>query len=253
MRAAAPDTASDAESAAGSDGDDGSWTRIHLWSASLRLQHWLNVTLIFVLSCTGYYLMDPFFGPTAHDGLPTGYLMGWVRLIHMTAGFCWLLVGLARVVSAVASRDRYLHWRTLWPIKSKADLRNLGRVIAHYLFLRRKEPLYLGHNPLQQLTYTAVYALCAVQMATGLVLFGLSEQSSPFWRLVSTPVHWFGIAPVRLFHALVMFVVWAFVVLHIYLAVRADTLERHGGVSAMINGGVWLRRGSRPTDAPPIE
>jgi Ni,Fe-hydrogenase I cytochrome b subunit len=43
---------------------------------------------------------------------------------------------------------------------------------------------------------------------------------------------------------------WAFLMLHIYLAVRADTIERHGGLSAMISGGVWLRRGSHPVDDP---
>lgn len=234
------------------DSEDDSWVRIDLWTVSLRYQHWLNVILIFVLSCTGYYIMDPFFGPTARDGEPTGYLMGWVRLIHVTAGFAWLLVGATRLVSAFSSRDGYLRWQTMWPLKSRADLRHLGEVIKHYAFIKRDAPLYLAHNPLQQLSYTALYIGASAQMATGSVLYGLSHQSSAFWALVSTPVHWFGIAPVRLVHAMLMFVLWAFTVIHIYLAVRADSLERHSGVSSMINGGVWLRRGSKPVDAPEV-
>jgi len=230
----------------------GAWARVNVWSVSLRYQHWINVAMVFILSCSGYYIMDPFFGPTSRDGVPTGFLMGWIRLIHFTGAFIWLVVGATRIFSAFTSRDRYLRWPTMWPLKSKQDVRNLGKVIKHYAFISEEAPLYLAHNPLQQLTYTALYVACAVQMATGFMLYGLYHQDAAFWVFVSTPLHWFGIANVRLFHAMVMFGLWAFVIAHVYLAVRADSLERHGGLSAMINGGVWLHRGARPVDAPEI-
>lgn len=231
---------------------EGEYIRFDLWSISLRYQHWLNVVMIFVLSCTGYFIMDPFFGPVAHEGAQPGYLMGWVRFIHFTAAFIWLVVGATRIVSAFTSRDKHLRWPTLWPIKSRRDLRNLGETVGHYAFVRAEAPLYLAHNPLQQLAYTTLYVAGGVQMLTGFTLYGLYHQSNPFWALVSTPVHWFGIAPVRMFHACMMFLLWAFAIMHIYLAVRADSLERHGGVSAMLNGGVWVRRGTRFEDAPDV-
>lgn len=230
----------------------GSWARVNLWSVSVRYQHWLNVAVVFILSCTGYYIMDPFFGPVSRAGEPTGYLMGWMRLIHFSAAFVWLVIGATRLVLAFTSRDRYLRWPTLWPLKSREDVRNLGEVLGHYAFIKKDAPLYLAHNPLQQLAYTGLYLACAIQMATGFVLYGMSHQDNPVWQLVSTPIHWFGIAPIRLFHACVMFGLWAFVIMHVYLAVRADSLERHGGISAMLNGGVWVRRGSKPVDAPEI-
>lgn len=239
------------------DGDmaahPGSWVRVNVWTGSLRLQHWINVAMVFILSCTGYFIMDPFFGPTADSGEPTGFLMGWMRFIHFTAAFIWLVVGATRVVLAFTSRDPYLRWSAFWPLKRKEDVRNLGRVVQHYALIKDEAPLYLAHNPLQQLTYTAVYLACAVQMATGLTLFGLYHQGNPLWRLASMPVHWFGIPGVRMFHAAMMFLLWVFVIVHVYLAVRADSLERHGGLSSMINGGVWLRRGAKPVDAPEIE
>ncbi|MCE1174836.1 MAG: Ni/Fe-hydrogenase, b-type cytochrome subunit [Propionibacteriales bacterium] len=231
-----------------------SWARVNLWSASLRLQHWSNVLAIVVLSLTGYLIMDPFFGPSATDqAQQAGYLMGWVRVIHFTTAFIWLVIGAARVVSAFRSRDRYLRWPTLWPLKKKDDVKNLGEVVGHYLFIRKHAPLYLAHNPLQQLGYTGMYVLGAIQMVTGLTLYGMvHKNSSWFWGLVSTPVDWFGITNVRVFHAVIMFLIWAFVILHIYLAVRSDSLERHGGISSMINGGVWMRRGAKPVDSPKI-
>jgi Ni/Fe-hydrogenase b-type cytochrome subunit len=229
-----------------------SYTRIDVWSASLRLQHWLNVILIVILSLTGYYIMDPFFGPTPGAAGRTGYLMGYVRLIHFSAAFAWLLVGATRIVAAFTSRDRYLRWPTLWPLRSKKDVRNLGRVVKHYAFLRDEGPLYLAHNPLQQLAYTSLYVAGGLQMLVGFSLYALYKQSSPFWQVVAMPTHWIGIGPVRLVHTMLMFALWSFAIGHIYLAVRADSLDRHGGVSSMINGGVWLRRGSKPVDSPKV-
>ncbi|MCL2849132.1 MAG: Ni/Fe-hydrogenase, b-type cytochrome subunit [Micrococcales bacterium] len=233
---------------------EASFARVFLWSALLRWQHWLNVVLIVTLSCTGYLIMNPSLLPgDVRVGEASGYLMGWVRFIHFAAAFTWLVVGLTRVVLAFVSSDRYLRWPTFWPLKCKADWRHLGQVLSHYLFVRREPPLYLAHNPLQQLAYTSLYAVALIQMATGFMLYGLYEQTNGFWAFVSTPIHWWGVPAIRLFHAVTMFAIWAFAIMHVYFAVRADTLERHGGVSAMINGGVWLRRGSKPVDAPEVE
>lgn len=238
-----------AEDAASRPGD---WVRVNVWSALLRWLHWSNVAVIVVLSATGYYIMDPFFGDQAHAGIETGYLMGWIRFIHFTAAFLWIAIGATRVVLAFRSKDRYMRWPTFWPLKKSEDVRNLGRVTAYYLFLRKHAPLYLAHNPLQQLAYTGVYAMGVLQMATGLSLYALYHMSNPFWRFVALPASWIGVPALRLIHAIFMFVLWAFVIAHIYLAIRADSLERHGGVSSMVNGGVWLRRGSKPADAPEI-
>lgn len=231
-----------------------SWARVNLWSVSLRLQHWANVFAVLILSLTGYYIMDPFFGPSATDNAQQAtYLMGWVRAIHFTTAFIWLFIGAARVVSAFRSRDRYLRWPTLWPLKNKTDVKHLGEVLGHYAFLNDEPPLYLAHNPLQQLAYSGVYVAGVIQMMTGFALYGLAHKNSSWiWGLISTPVDMFGIGPVRLFHALMMFLIWMFVIMHIYLAVRSDSLERHSGISSMINGGVWMRRGSKPVDAPKI-
>lgn len=232
----------------------GEWVRVNLWSAGLRIQHWLNVFLIFVLSCTGYYIMDPFVGPIARAGVDTGFIMGWVRLIHFTAAFAWVATGLTRFILLFTAKDRFLRWPTLWPLKSKEDVRNLGRTAAYYLFLRKHGPLYVAHNPLQQLTYTSVYIAAAIQIATGSAIYAQYHRSgSWFWNIIGMPADWVGIPFLRLVHTLLMFAFWAFVIAHVYLAVRADSVERHGGVSSMLNGGVWLKRGSRPVDAPPID
>jgi len=233
------------------------WVRINVWSPSLRIQHWSNVILIVTLSITGFYIMNPFVGVSSAANPPgayTGYGMGWVRVIHFTAAFLWLVVGLLRIWSAFTSSDRYLRWSSMWPLKSKQDWKYLGQQLLHYTFIKTESPVYLGHNPLQQLTYTGVYVLCGLQMAVGFVLFSLPfSNDNWFWGFLSAPIHWWGIAPLRILHTCIMFLLWAFVIAHIYLVFRADATERHGGLSAMINGGVWVMKGTKPVDAPIVE
>lgn len=229
------------------------WVRLSVWSASLRFLHWLNVLLIVMLSITGYYIMDPFFGDTFFRGVEIGYLMGIMRFIHFTCAFTWMAVGVVRVFIAFVSKDRYMRWETFWPLKKKQDWKHLGETLGFYLFLRKESPLYVAHNPLQQLTYTSIYVLGAFQMVIGLALYALPHRNENlFWQLMALPNDWIGIQLMRLIHAAIMFIFWAFVIAHIYLAFRADSLERHGGISAMISGGVWMRRTSKPVDAPEL-
>lgn len=229
------------------------WVRLSVWSASLRFLHWLNVLLIVTLSVTGYYIMDPFFGDTYFQGIDPGYLMGIMRFIHVTAAFAWLAVGAARVIIAFVSKDRYMRWETFWPFKKKQDWINFKETVGFYLFLRKESPLYVAHNPLQQLAYTSIYVLGAFQMLVGVALYALPYKNvSLFWQILAAPNDWFGIPNLRLIHAMIMFLFWGFVIGHIYLAFRADSLERHGGISSIISGGVWMRRTSKPYDAPEL-
>ena len=228
------------------------WVRINIWSATLRFQHWANMALIVIMSMSGYYIMNPFFGPAAETGPDVGYLMGWVRLIHYVSAYLWLGLGFSRLVLSFTAKDRQLRWRSLWPLNSHEDVKGLWGTIQYYLFLKKEGPLYLAHNPLQQFAYTGIYVMCLIQMLSGIVLYGLYNQTDWFWVIVAYPMHWMGVSTIRMIHALIMFVLWSFVIVHVYLATRADALERHGGVSSMVNGGVWLRRGAKPVDAPEI-
>ncbi|MBZ8176460.1 Ni/Fe-hydrogenase, b-type cytochrome subunit [Corynebacterium poyangense] len=230
------------------------WVRVPLWPLSIRVLHWLNVFFIVTLSVSGYYIMNPAWLP-APPPVPdeSGFTFGWVRLIHFVAATGWLTMGLSRVWLWFFSRHKQLRWRAMWPLDSKESFRGLWGTIRHYAFLDKEGPLYITHNPLQQLSYTGLYALCIIQMGTGLALFGLYNQYNGIWRMLAYPIHWIGVPEVRLIHTVLMYVIWAFVIIHIYLAVRADTLERHGGVSSMISGAVWLRRGAQPVDGPRVD
>ena len=53
-----------------------------------------------------------------------------------------------------------------------------------------------------------------------------------------------GIQYVRLIHFFMMWVFLAFIPIHVYLAIRADTVEREGAISSIFSGGRWCRKGT---------
>lgn len=230
----------------------GSWVEVHLWGTALRIQHWLNLFLMIVMTLTGWYIMQPYLTASSYDGSEAGFAMGYVRFAHFTAGFLWMAVGLWRFVLLFITRDRQTRWRALWPIYNKEDVKDLFATVQYYLFLRKEGPFYFAHNPLQQLSYTGIYAMCFIQMLTGLALYGMLNQNNWFYALLATPAHWIGFGYMRLIHTVIMYLIWVFAIIHVYLVVRSDTVHNHGGLSSMIGGSVWLPRGTQPVDSPRI-
>jgi hypothetical protein len=111
-------------------------------------------------------------------------------------------------------------------------------------------PTFVAHNPIQQLAYSGLYVLAVLQAMTGLALYGMYHPRGWLWKWFQWPVHWLGAPDVRLLHFLLMWGFWIFLVAHIYMVIRADTMERNGGLSAMLGGSIWLKRGVAFADAP---
>lgn len=232
--------------------EPGGYAKVEVWPLALRIQHWLNLALIVLLSLTGYFIMDPFLVPRL--SADTGYLMGWIRFLHIAAGFGWIAVAVWRLSLLFVARTKHMQWRSLWPIYRREDFVNMMRTLRYYLFIPGEHPSYIGHNALQQLTYTAIYGICFVQMLTGMGLYALAEPQHGVWALLTMPVNALGIPVVRLIHTLIMFVLWAFVILHVYLVLRSDALEKSGDTSSMlVTGYVLMRRGTQPVNGPEVE
>ena len=227
------------------------WARVPVWPVTLRWLHWLHVVAIVLLTMTGFYIADPFFRP-GPGTFGVESFMSYVRLMHFVVAWVWLTLGAVRLYLLFSSRNRFVRWPALWPLKTAQDARNLRQILSGYLLIRHQAPHYVAHNPLQQFAYTGIYIMAVLQGVTGFALYGLYNVHSGFWALFQSPVDWWGAPTVRLIHYLIMLMFWAFLMLHVYLVVRADTIERHGGLSSMVNGGVWLRRGSHPVDDPTL-
>jgi Ni/Fe-hydrogenase b-type cytochrome subunit len=106
-----------------------------------------------------------------------------------------------------------------------------------------EEPHYLGHNPLQQLAYTFLYALAAVMVLTGFALYGQANPGGFFATTFAWVVSLCGsLQAVRVVHHVLTWVFVIFVPVHVYLALRVRWVEQSGGVTSMISGGRWVSK-----------
>ena len=216
----------------------GDYHWIYLWGVPLRLMHWAAVLSLVLLVITGFYIGRPYFmtggEASAH------YLMGWMRFFHFVAAGVLVATAIVRVYWLFVG-NRFERWRALFPV-TKRDWVNLGKLIRAYLFIRPEErPEYLGHNPLQQIFYTLTYLVTFFMILTGFLLY---SQSNPTGFMYAT-IGWItpligGNQMVRLIHHVLPWYYPFFVILHVYLVVRSDSVERTGTVSSMIGGGRFV-------------
>ena len=213
---------------------EASYRRVHLWGLPIRAMHWIASACIVVLAATGLYIGKPYFVTTRETGDP--FFIGWVRAVHFGAAAVLVMTAIVRVYWLFAG-NKYERLPALFPIR-KHDWVNLVRQIRSYALIRPEEaPHYLGHNPLQQFSFTAMYGVATVMVITGFTLYG---QSNP-GGLIFTATNWLvplagGLQVVRWVHHVLTWAFLIFIPLHVYLAIRSDVLERGGSISSIITG-----------------
>jgi Ni/Fe-hydrogenase 1 B-type cytochrome subunit len=225
--------------------EPGEFRYVSVWDWQLRILHWLAVILIMVMAGTGL-LMG---GGRIVAGLASESIyLSYLRLIHFVAAWLFLCTAIIRVGGLFLASNRFQRWDALFPVRPR-DLKNLFQVAQNYLFCRfDRGPHYIGHNPLQQVAYTAIYGVGLAALVTGFALYALYAPDHWLFHYLIWIDNLVGVQYLRLAHLLIMWVFLAFIPIHVYLSVRADTVEREGAISSIISGGRWCRKGTRFED-----
>jgi Ni/Fe-hydrogenase 1 B-type cytochrome subunit len=207
-------------------------TTVYVWDLAVRLTHWINVSSILVLSVTGFYIGTPIVG--THGPATAQFLMGAVRFIHFTVAFVFTTSVLFRVYWAFRG-NRYARWGQFLPLR-RGRRRSLWKMLGYYTFVRREPPPVVGHNPLAGVTYTGLYVLFGLQIATGFALYSQPFHDGIWKTLFGWMIVVFGAQPLRLIHYLIMFLIIAFTIHHVYSAVLIDIEEHNGLLSSIVTG-----------------
>jgi Ni/Fe-hydrogenase b-type cytochrome subunit len=219
---------------------------VTVWDWQLRVLHWFSVFLILVLSLTGLLMGSSRF----IYGVSQGYsnYLSWLRLTHFVAGWFLLCAAILRIAGLFLASNRFQRWYALFPV-NKRDLNNLVQVVQNYLFCRfERPPHYIGHNPLQQIAYTAIFGVGLAALFTGFALYALYAPDQWLLRYFVWFDNLVGVQYLRLAHQLIMWIFLAFIPIHVYLSIRADTVEREGALSSIVSGGRWCRKGTKFED-----
>jgi len=219
---------------------------VAVWDWQLRFLHWAAFITILTLCLTGWMIGSSRLAYAGTAGDP--YFIGYLRLVHFTAGWLLVSMGILRVAGLFLASTKYQLWRALFPITLN-DLKNLYRVGRNYLLcIFEHGPHYIGHNPLQQVAYTGIYLMALLAILTGFCLYAAYDANHWLFQYVYWLNGLIGIQYVRLIHLFMMWVFLAFIPIHVYLAIRADTVEREGAISSIFSGGRWCRKGTRFED-----
>lgn len=212
--------------------------RVYVWDLVVRSTHWLIALSILVLAFTGFYIGNPFViapGPAGQS-----FVMGWMKAVHSYSAIVFTLSVLARVLWMLVGGP-YASWRQFIPA-SRERLRQLPGTLAFYLFIRRRPPEAVGHNPLAGLTYTLVFVLYLLQMATGLGLYGASAHvGSPMRAFAFLAPLFGGLQTARWIHHIVMWLLLGFLVHHVQSSLLVSRVERNGLVGSIFSGYKFVR------------
>ena len=212
---------------------------VYLWQWPVRAMHWAAAVSVILLVVTGLFIGRPYFASAERSTTP--FLMGTMRFLHFAAAAVLVATAIVRIYWLFAG-NRFERWRALFPVRP-SDWVNLFKQVKYYLMIHpERAPHYLGHNPLQQLSYTAIYGVAAIQVITGFALYGQSNPDG----LIYASTNWIGplfggMPVVRFVHHVMTWVFLIFLPIHVYLALRADILERAGSISSIISGGRFVR------------
>ena len=211
---------------------------VYVWQLPVRFFHWINALAIAILCITGYIIGT---APALQIGTAPefNYWFGIVRFIHFVAAFVFIINFLFRIYWAFAGNS-FARWNNYIPL-TKKQWRGIYDTIRVDALLATPKPIYdIGHNSLAAFTYFGVFILFLLQTATGLAMY--SEESNFFlFQWFSPLIYWLnGFSVVRQVHHALMWLFIIFAIVHIYLVVYHDYVERNGITSSMIGGWKFI-------------
>jgi len=212
--------------------------RVYVWEIPVRLTHWVNVAAIVVLSITGYYIGSPFIALSPREGYSL-YFMGTMRFIHFAAAFVFVGSLALRTYWAFVG-NRWASWRALVPFLTPEGRGRMKQMLRYYLFLQREPPTTLGHNALAGFTYAWIIVLYVLQTLTGFALLGLSNPNGFWAKLTGWLFAIMSTQNVRLTHHLIMWLLIAFALHHVYSAFLVDAEEANGLLGSILGGWKFI-------------
>jgi len=204
--------------------------REYIWEVPVRLTHWLFVLSIVAFSVTGLYIGSPYLYAVSTKE----YIMGWMRFIHFVAAYVFLMSFIIRMYWALMG-NKYACFCVWFPFTGK-KMREFIDTLKFYLLIRNKPPDNAGHTALAGFTYFIIYLLFLFEIFSGFALYSVNHTGA-IWTVLGGWMTGFMYLPmIRLYHHLVMYVLIAFAILHVYLAIFADSREKNGLLLSIFNG-----------------
>lgn len=205
--------------------------KCYIWELPVRWCHWINMVSIVILAVTGFLIGRPYtIGGSASD-----FSMGWIRFVHFTAAYLFTVSVASRILWSLIG-NRYANWKEFLPFLTSEGRQKMIRMLRYYMLLDKDVPETVGHNPMATTAYLLLFFIYLLMILTGFALYaqhtpdGLMHKSLGFMYLM------FSDQGMRLAHHFSMYLIFGFIVNHIYSAWLMDIKEHGSEISSMFSG-----------------
>lgn len=204
--------------------------RKYVWELPVRLTHWVNVLSVLAFIATGLYIGNPY----VHAYSSSQYVMGWFRFIHFSVAYLFVCSLVVRLYWSFAG-NRYACWKVWFPFSGQ-QAKDFATSVKFYTFVGKQPPYAAGHTASAGLAYFVVFCLFTFQVITGFALYSMSHVTPVAtilggWLLMSMDGQ-----TIRLYHHLVTYLIIAFALVHLYVSVWLDGVEKNGLMGSIFGG-----------------
>ena len=216
--------------------NEGYTGNVYVFEVPVRIWHWVHALALTALIITGFLIANPL--PSMSGEASDSFLMGNIRLVHFCSAMVFAVGLFVRIYWAFVG-NRYARTLVVPPIWLKEFWTRAWHELLMYNFLTRKVAKYRGHNPLALIfmwLFNIVLGLFMV--CTGFALYSQGTGAGSWadrlfgWVFVIEP----SSQAVRMWHLMGMWLMLTFIIVHIYMVIRADIMSRQNGISVMIDG-----------------
>ncbi len=205
--------------------------KCYIWELPVRWCHWINVVSIVVLAVTGFFIGTPVsFGSSASD-----FTMGWIRFVHFTAAYAFAVSVLSRIIWSLIG-NKYAGWKEFFPFLTAEGRVKMVKMFRYYMFMDKEVPETIGHNPLATTAYFSLFLLYILMILTGFALYAEHAPGGIMHRSLGFMYAMFSSQGMRLAHHASMWLIFGFVINHVYSAWLMDIKEHGSEISSMFSG-----------------
>jgi Ni/Fe-hydrogenase 1 B-type cytochrome subunit len=217
--------------------------RVYVWDLVVRLSHRVIMLAIFILAITGIYIGRPYLVPAGPAN--EQFVMATMKTVHFYAAIIFALTVATRIAWMFVG-SYYARWHQFVPVGARRR-RDVFNMLKFYLFLSKKPPLNVGHNPLAGSTYLLVFGLYLLMILTGFALYSVSATGyMQMWEFL-IPIFG-GVQMARWIHHVAMWFILGFFAHHIWSAILVSRVEGMGLIDSMFSGYKFLPRSWRNRD-----
>ena len=205
--------------------------RVYVWELPVRLIHWLLVISMVAFTVTGLYIGNPYILALSSKQ----YIMGTMRFIHFVTAYLFLMSVIVRIYWSFVG-NKYAHISGWFPFTG-SKMREMGQEVKCYLLISKKSGCEgSGHTALGGLVMLLLFLVFFFEIISGFAMYSVTHSGAIWTILGGWLLGYMHLPTIKLWHHLCMYLIIAFSIIHVYVAIFLNSIEGNGLLESIFTG-----------------